>query len=85
MMILELISDNEKIKSINLDDFYEYLDYLDKLGFNSDLLRCFANIYDDSIDNTTPLPYLDYLTILNKKATWDSFLKHKTLAIRPKL
>ena len=85
MMILELISDNEKIKSINLDDFYEYLDYLDKLGFNSDLLRCFANIYDDSIDNTTPLPYLDYLTILNEKATWDSFLKHKTLAIRPKL
>ena len=59
--------------------------YLDKLGFNGDLLRCFANIYDDSIDNTTPLPYLDYLTILNEKATWDSFLEHKTLAIRPKL
>lgn len=85
MMVLELISNNEKIVNISVDDYFKYLDYLDKLGFNSDLLTCFANIYDDSIDNTTPLPYLDYLTTLNKKATWDSFLKHKTLAIRPKL
>ena len=85
MMILEAISNNESIYNINIYNFEEYLEYLDKLGFNSNLLRVFSYIYDDKVDNINPLPYLDYLKDFNKNMTYESFLKNKTLALKPKL
>ena len=85
MMIIETISNNEKIVNISLDDFFKYLDYLDKLGFNSELLNVFSYIYDDSKPNISPLPYLDYLKETNKNMTYKNFLKNKSLTIRPKL
>ncbi len=86
MMILELLTDKEDlVRAMNIDDFYEYLDYLSLLGFNSELLTCLLRIYDKKDDNINPLPYLDYLDKFSEKASWDKFLEHKTLAMRPKL
>lgn len=86
MMILELLTNKEDLVHVmNIDDFYEYLDYLSLLGFNSKLLTCFLRIYDKNDDNINPLPYLNYLNKYNEKASWDKFLEHKTLAKTPKL
>ncbi len=69
MMVLEIIF-NGKVYKLTLDQFKYYLDYLDKLGFDSNLLKSFASIYDEEKDNISPLPYLDNLTTINTNASF---------------
>ena len=75
MMILDLISKSEYVYCLNEDEYYRYLDYLDKLGFDSSLLESFASVYEDDIDNISPLPYLNSLTKISKKSSLQAFYK----------
>ena len=48
MMILELISNDKEIYRLDLDSYLTYLDYLDKLGFDSNLIEsCKPEICDE--------------------------------------
>ncbi len=67
MMILELISGDKEICFKSINEFKKYLDYLDKLGFNTKLLESFASIYKNDTPNITPLPYLDTISFLPEK------------------
>ena len=60
MMILDIITNN-KIYRLSLNEYKYHLDYLDKLGFDNNILISLASIYDENIDNISPLPYLDKL------------------------
>ena len=51
----------DKIGSIGLDGFYEYLNYLEKIGISKDLLDCFNKLFANC-KNENPLNYLDSLT-----------------------
>ena len=78
MMILEVIAADECIVDLDINKYKKYIDYLDRLGFNSDLLKCFLSIYDDKIDNINPLPYLDSLEMISEKSSKLAFSKHFT-------
>ena len=58
MMILEVIGNDSLIAAMRDNEYLYYLDYLDKLGFNADLLNCFSKVYSND-DNINPFPYLD--------------------------
>lgn len=79
MMILELVAKSNCVSFLNEDEYYYYLDYLDSLGFDSNLLRSFASIYEDDKDNISPLPYIDGLIKMSKKSTLVNFYKKRTL------
>lgn len=79
MMIFDLISRSEYVYCLNEDEYYRYIDYLDKIGFDSKLLESFASVYDDNIDNISPLPYLDSLSKMSDESTLLSFYKKRRL------
>ena len=66
MMILEVISNEELIVLLDENEFDNYIEYLDKLGFNSKLLEAISSIYNNKIDNINPLPYLDTIKSIKK-------------------
>lgn len=78
MMILEVIADDECIVDLDVNKYKKYIDYLDRLGFNSDLLKCFLSIYDNKVDNINPLPYLDSLEMISDESSKLAFSKHFT-------
>lgn len=51
----------ENISNITLEEFYNYLNYLDSIKINSSLLDCFERIVSNN-DNVNPMDYLDCLT-----------------------
>jgi len=57
IMILNTIG-NGQICGLKIEDFYYYLEYLKIIGFNYELLDCFATIYTNQ-DNKNPLEYLE--------------------------
>ena len=59
MMILNYLSGTE-IEKMNYNEYYTYLDYLNSLGYNLELLTIFENVYSNK-DNTNPVDYLDTL------------------------
>lgn len=75
MILFQLIANNKFVFKISLKDYQKYLNYLDKMGFDTKLLECFASIYEPGKDIMDPTPYLDNLT-RNEKTTYHSFL-HK--------
>ena len=75
MIIMHLISNNDHIYMINIDSYLRYIEYLDKMGFDSNLLTSLASIYNPKINNISPLPYLDSLTNISEKSNWSSFLR----------
>ena len=79
MMTLELIAKSNYVSCLNEDEYYRYLDFLDKLGFDHKLLESFASIYDDTTDNISPLPYIDAVLKMNNKSTLLNFYKTRTL------
>ena len=60
MVILNYLS-KDKVSSYGLNDFYEYLNYLEYIGINRDLINSFAKIVNNC-DNDNPIYYLDSLT-----------------------
>lgn len=59
IMILNFLY-NGNILSLDMNGFYQYLDYLSSLGLNKELLDIFAKVYDMS-NNENPDYLLDYL------------------------
>ena len=82
MMLLDLISKSEYVYSLNIDEYYHYLDFLDKLGFDSNLLRAFASLYEEDIDNISPLPYLDGLRTISDECALTNFYQKRFKKIR---
>lgn len=60
MVILNFLY-GDNVNNMNINDFYCYLDYLDRLGIDGSLLKCFNSIYSD-FDNINPMNYIDSLT-----------------------
>lgn len=76
MMILSVISNSDEFFLIGLDEFKMYIDYLDKLGFDSKLLSSLVSIYDKDKDNINPLPHLHTIKKIPKNASLSSFRMH---------
>lgn len=74
MMVLDIISGNT-MELLSVDEFKKYLDYLDGLGFNSNLLASFASVYETDKANISPLPYLNYLSRVSRKSSYESFYR----------
>ena len=51
----------ENINTIGIEEFYNYLNYLDSLKINDDLLSCFERIVSNG-KNLNPVLYIDTLT-----------------------
>ena len=60
IMILNYLY-GENINNLNLEDFYNYLTYLEKIGINKELIEIFKNIVSNK-DNENPYDVLDTLT-----------------------
>ena len=78
MTILDFISKSNFAYCLNDDEYNRYIDYLDKLQINSNLLESFSSIYKNDIDNISPLPYLDSLYDIDERSSLKSFYE-KTL------
>ncbi len=59
MMILNTIG-REKISRLGVSDYFEYVNYLDNLGFGKDIIRSFQNIYSKT-NNINPSNYLEQI------------------------
>ena len=57
MMILQYFSKYNKINGSNLDEFYEYLNYLESIGINHNLMECFSALVSNK-ENMNPGDYL---------------------------
>ena len=51
----------KNINNLNLEDFYNYLTYLEEIGINKELIEIFKNIVSNK-DNENPYDLLDTLT-----------------------
>ncbi len=60
MVILNFLY-GDNVNNMDIEEFYCYLDYLDRLGIDGSLLKCFNSIYSD-FDNINPMNYIDSLT-----------------------
>jgi len=60
IMILNYLY-NGKINNVELTEFYNFLNYLDELKVNLELLECFNKIFSNST-NENPVNYIDTLT-----------------------
>ena len=60
IMILNYLY-GKNINNLNLEDFYNYLTYLEEIGINKELIEIFKNIVSNK-DNENPYDLLDTLT-----------------------
>ena len=60
IMILNYLY-GKNLNYMNASEFYEYLNYLNSIGINSNLLNCFNNLIVNK-KNENPVNYLDTLT-----------------------
>lgn len=70
MVLNYLLGKNENIDNLKLEEYYEYLNYLEYIGVNRNLLDVFYGIVSNT-PNENPMPYLDSLdrtTIFRAKA-----------------
>lgn len=79
MIILDFISKSNFAYCLNVDEYNRYIDYLDKLQYDSKLLESFSSIYKNDIDNISPLPYLDSLYNIDEKSSLKSFYENTIL------
>lgn len=76
MISLRVISKSTSLWRAGTYEFFDYLDYLDSLGFNCYLLECFESIYlkTPSID---PTPYFETIPNDLTKASYKAYTKAK--------
>lgn len=60
IMILNYLY-GDKITRMSIDEYYEYLEYLHKIGYNRDLLDIFNDLTTKA-DNKNPINYLETIT-----------------------
>ena len=61
LMLLNYLFD-DRILSLKIDGFYEYLNYLENIGIDKHLINSFSKILDNC-DNENPMYYLESLTL----------------------
>ena len=61
IMILNYLY-GENINNIDIEEFYNYLNYLDSLKINNKLIECFERIVSNG-NNINPVLYIDTLTV----------------------
>ena len=59
IMVLNTLADDNML-SVGISDYFEYINYLDTLGYGDDLLNSFRKIYDES-DNINSANYFDQI------------------------
>lgn len=72
IMILNFIS-NFNVNSLSVGQFDSYLQYLEDLNFNKDLIDCFSKIYSKTNDNLNPKDYIDTIPKDYIKADFENF------------
>ena len=75
-MFLNTIS-KTKMYMLTIEQFYNYINYLEDLGFPKDLLNTIEKIYCNG-DNETILPYLDNIPIKNAYQAHHLVYKQRT-------
>ncbi|MBQ2639454.1 MAG: hypothetical protein IJF92_01665 [Bacilli bacterium] len=60
MMILNMIS-SDKISKLDMQEYFDYINYLEQLGFGEDLIKCFNIVYTNSKNNINPVDFLDQI------------------------
>lgn len=60
MIILNYLYGN-KLNNISIENYYEYLNYLEAIGINKELINIFSNLFTNC-KNENPICYLDSLT-----------------------
>lgn len=61
MIILNYLY-GDKINNIGIENFYEYLNYLEAIGIDKKLIEIFSKLLVDNCNNKNPVNYLDSLT-----------------------
>ena len=61
MIILNYLF-GDKINNIGIENFYEYLNYLETIGINKELIEIFSRLLVDNCNNKNPVNHLDSLT-----------------------
>lgn len=51
-----------KLNNISIEKFYEYLNYLEAIGVNKELIHIFSKLLVDNCKNENPIYYLDSIT-----------------------
>lgn len=74
MMILNFIG-NFNINSLSETQFYNYLTYLNDLGFNLELIDCFAKIYSKTETNSNPQKLVETIPDDYARADFNNFRK----------
>ncbi len=76
MICMRVISDSTHFWSASTHEFFDYLDYLDSLGFNNYLLACFESIYLKT-PNIDPTPFIETIPDDLTKASYKAYTKAK--------
>ncbi len=74
MMILNFIG-NFNINSLSENQFYRYLEYLNDLNFNKELIDSFSKVYSRSNKNTNPQDLVESIPNDYTKADYSEFRK----------
>lgn len=74
-MLLNMIGSGPVYKLL-IEDFYDYIEYLNEAGFSKELLSCFVNIYSNK-DNYSPKDLLDSIPKNISNVTLESFIEKK--------
>ena len=74
MMILNFIG-NFNINSLSESQFYDYIMYLEDLGFNYELIDCFSKIYSKTYNNFNPKDLIESIPKDYSKGKYNDFKK----------
>ena len=61
MILLTFLYGEYNINILKVEDFYDYLNYLDYIGVNGNLLECFMNLVSNK-DNSNPGQFIETIT-----------------------
>ena len=77
MILLDHISKANYVYCLSIEEFYRYLDYLDSIEVDPNLLQAFRSLYEDDKDNISALPFLDSVYSIPSEASLKSFYKQR--------
>lgn len=61
MILLSFLYGDNLINSVSIEEYYNYISYLDYIGVNKDLLECFMNLVSNK-DNSNPGQFVETIT-----------------------
>ena len=79
MILLDFISKSNYVYCLGVDEYNRYIDYLDKINVDPNILSAFESVYRYDMDNLSPLEHLDALHDINEEASLQSFYRKQLL------